>query len=415
MGFVLAAAGTLGGNTTEGGGLFLLAYAGGGLGGWLVFHRGYTHESQTVSDIRHTLHEEQLKSAALLASLSDGIIVVSVHGNVQLCSDIALTYLGAERGDVLHKSYETLFTQASIATNPSTAISHAIADKLPTTIKLISIHQKNQPHPLDLSASVQPIINEDGDVGAYMITLHDISSFSRAERLKSDFISMAGHELRTPMTVIAGYSDLLLNPTFGKLNKEQQKFVERTKQTTEHLIHFVNNMLDINRLESGQQDDRPEVVNLAEECKHILASFRARFKQKHIRVHTHLPANDVFVKVDRSRLQQVFDNLLSNAHTYSDERGEITIDIHTDTDTIAISIGDNGQGISTDNQKIIFNKFSRLSVDTSAEGTGLGLAISREIVHGWGGIINVESDGVHGSTFRFTIPRYKLKQQKETL
>lgn len=413
IGYILVATGAMVGNT-ENGLLFLLAYAGSGLIGWLVFHRNYTHDSQAVLDIRHTLHEEQLKSAALLAALDDGIVVISAQGQVQLCSDVALTYLGINRADTLHRSYKTLFIHATKRTDPGTTLEQAIIDKTPATINLISIQRDGSPHPFDLSAYIQPIINEDDEVGAYMMILHDISSFSRAERLKNDFISMAGHELRTPATVIAGYADLLLNPTFGTLSKEQKQFVERTKQTTEHLIHFVNNMLDITRLESGQQDDRPETLDIAKECKSALAALRAHFKQKHLRLITHLPPEQILIRVDKARLHQVLDNLLSNAHTYSNEHGKITLTIQATDTNVTVSISDTGRGISPENQQIIFDKFSRLSVDTSAEGTGLGLAITREIITAWGGIINVESDGHHGSQFYFTIPRHTLEQTKET-
>lgn len=415
-GYILVATGALGdGNTTDGV-LFLLVYAGSGLGGWLLFHRNYTHDSQAVSAIRHTLHQEQLKSAALLAALDDGIVIISPKGTVQLCSAIALRYLNIEEAASLQQPYDALFKNAvstfggAHPVDPVAALKQALHNKTSLAINLLSIQHGEET--LDLSASIRPIINEDDEVGAYMLILHDISSFSRDARLKNDFISMAGHELRTPMTVIAGYTDLLLNPTFGKLDKEQRRFVERTKETTARLIHFVNNMLDITRLESGRQDNHPELLDIAQECRHVLAEFRPRFKQKHIHVDARFSPGPLEAKVDKARLHQVLGNLLSNAHTYAEERGKVQVRIRAAGGDIEVSVTDDGQGISEKNQRIIFDKFSRLSVDTSAEGTGLGLAIARQIVTSWGGIINVDSDGKHGSRFYFTLPRHIVRHEK---
>lgn len=416
IGYILVATGALGGEDTSNGVLFLLAYLGSGLGGWLVFHRNYTHDSQAVSAIRHTLHQEQLKSAALLAALDDGIVIVSPDGKVQFCSDVALGYLNLTRTTILHQSYDALFKHTiapfngARPTDPVGALKLTLHSKSSGAINLLTIQHDHRT--LDLSASIRPVVNEDDEVGAYMLVLHDISSFSRAQRLKDDFISMAGHELRTPMTVIAGYADLLLNPRFGKLDKEQRKFVERTKQTTAKLIHFVNNMLDVTRLESGRHDNHPEILDVAEECKRVLAEFRPRFKQKHIHIDAHFSTGPLEANVDKARLHQVLGNLLSNAHTYAEEHGKVQVRIRAAGSDIEVSVTDDGQGISEENQRIIFNKFSRLSVDTSAEGTGLGLAIARQIVTAWGGIIDVDSDGKHGSRFYFTLPRH-IEQHKK--
>lgn len=406
MGYILAATGTLGDNTTENGLLFLLAYAGAGLGGWLMFHRNYTHESHSVSEIRHALHEEQIKSAALLAALGDGIVVINAQGNIQLCNDVALDYLEMDRSATLHHPYTTLFTHATHQTNPSDKLANALATMTPLTLELISIQQEDHHQPRDLSATIRPLTNENGDTSAYMMILHDISSFSRAERLKNDFITMAGHELRTPMTVIAGYSDLLLNPTFGHLNKEQLNYVKRTKQTTEQLIHLVNNMLDIIKLEGGHQNSNPETLDITLECRKSIASFHHQFKQKNIRVASHFPSKTISVQVDKALLQQALSNLMANAHTYSKPDSTVTMNVESDDTVVTVSVADSGPGIKPDKQLAVFDKFSRQNIDTSAEGTGLGLAITREIVTSWGGIINVESDGKHGSRFYFTIPRH---------
>lgn len=390
-----------------------------GLTGWLIFHRYYVKERVEVERMRRVLREEQLRSEALVASLVDGIIMIDKRGKVQICSKPALTMLGIKASDIISKQYLDVIKKLDLNLPPSKkakvlkTFEQIISSKESIVIDPLVVKRAND-HDSSISCSITPVIDDNGDVGALLLTLHDVSSYVHLQNLKDEFISTASHELRTPMTVIAGYSDLLLNPTFGELSEKQRHYVTRTKETTKQLIEMVNDMLDITKLESGQLENYPQTIDLESFSKNFISNLSEQLKEKNLIIKTTLSPAEI--EVDKRRLELVYSNLLSNAIKFSNEDDTIKFKLENKRNNIEISVEDSGPGVPKELQKEIFTKFSRTknTISANKSGTGLGLAIVTEIIKEWGGIINIESDGKNGSRFYFTIPHQsKDKENKK--
>ncbi len=239
--------------------------------------------------------------------------------------------------------------------------------------------------------------------------LNNIEELQALDRAKSEFVSIASHELRTPLTSIKGSLGLLSNEIVGKLDKESMEMVSVAEQETDRLVRLINDMLDLAKIEARSltlKSDWEMLDDLLLKTAQGLKGFASAAQVK-IKV-VCLP--EVEVNMDADRIQQVLTNLISNAIKYSPKNGivQVTAEQKMD-DGIRISINDQGQGISEENQRLIFEKF-RQATDSSnhlVKGTGLGLAISKALIEEHGGKIGVHSTEGNGSTFYFTLPEWR--------
>jgi len=234
------------------------------------------------------------------------------------------------------------------------------------------------------------------------------SKLHELDKLKDDFVSIASHELRTPMTAIRSYAWMALNRSDVTLTERMRKYLQRTLVSTERLINLVNDMLNVSRIESGRLEIAPQSMDLQNLVGEVLVEIDAKAKEKNLRVEsdgTVLPK----VFADPNKVHQVLLNLLGNSLKFTREGGFIRISYLNDGKFVAISITDNGVGIAKDDLARLFKKFSRLDnsyvAASSAGGTGLGLFICRSLVELMSGQISVKSEGVdRGTTFTFTLP-----------
>lgn len=234
----------------------------------------------------------------------------------------------------------------------------------------------------------------------------DITPEVEADRAKTEFISTVSHELRTPMTSIKGYVDLLLLGSAGPLSEMQRRFLQIVKSNADRLKLLVDDLLDISRIESGrlQLDLRPVPLEAAVEA--VVASLKARLDEKNQRLELDLPAFLPPVQADKDRLIQILMNLVSNAHKYTPEGGQIRIRACVEGEAVHVAVSDTGIGIPPEALPRIFERFYRVDDPRVQEtpGTGLGLSIVKALVEMHGGRIWVESEVGRGSTFHFTIP-----------
>ncbi len=226
------------------------------------------------------------------------------------------------------------------------------------------------------------------------------------DRLKDDFISTITHELRTPLTSIRAFSEILLDePDLDRAKRMQ--FITIITKETERLSRLINQVLDLAKIESGRAEWRVSRVDVKAAVGDALAGVSGLAKERNITVDVHVPDDLSPVKADHDRLVQVLLNLLSNAAKFCEpERGRIDVTLSKSDGYVRVDIRDNGPGISTENQNVIFEKFRQAgdALTGKPSGTGLGLHISREIVDHFGGRLWVESRRGEGACFSFTIP-----------
>ena len=230
----------------------------------------------------------------------------------------------------------------------------------------------------------------------------------RLNALKNKFLGMAAHDLRNPIGVIMGFSDYLLENLENKLSEDQIKMLNTIQHSSEFMLHLLEDLLDIAAIESGKLLlvlQKTDLQKLVVENANLNAVIAAK-KNIHIQVETHGSIPEV--KIDVNKIEQVMNNLISNAIKYSIPETLIQVNISLDDGFIIVAVTDQGQGIPTDEMEKLFKPFQRTSVRATGgeKSTGLGLSIVRNIVIGHGGNIWVKSMVGEGSTFFFSLPIY---------
>lgn len=228
------------------------------------------------------------------------------------------------------------------------------------------------------------------------------------DKLKDDFVSVASHELRTPMTAIRSYAWMALNKSDVPLSDKLKRYLSRTMISTERLINLVNDMLNISRIESGRVEIIPEVFDIQQLVSEVGNEVYAKAKEKNLLLkieHAQIPK----VFADSDKVHQVLLNLVGNALKFTPSGQEVELSFFSDGQFVQVNVKDNGVGISAEDQPRLFKKFGRLDNSyiaiATSEGTGLGLYISKELVERMGGKVAVVSEGLgKGATFSFTLP-----------
>lgn len=264
-----------------------------------------------------------------------------------------------------------------------------------------------------MSFSAQRLNLVSDKIKYILIVIEDDSERKRLEEEKNTYLSIAAHDLRTSMTVIKGYSDMLLGGDFGKIEENAKAPLSEIYHASSRMIRMINDFLTISRIEQGRLSidiKRFDVILL---IKEISAQIEFLIKEKKLKFVVNKMPSSLFVWADPDKVSEVIFNLLDNAIKFTGE-GTITIDIEKDKESVFISVSDTGVGISQDQQKNLFNKYFQIksgqSISQGKEhGLGLGLYISRLIVEACGGKIWVESKLDVGSKFIFTLPCQKIQ------
>jgi PAS domain S-box-containing protein len=228
----------------------------------------------------------------------------------------------------------------------------------------------------------------------------------KLDKIKSNFLNITSHELRTPIAAIKGYVEMLLMNTLGPINEEQKRGIEVALRNANRLDNLIQDILDVSRLESGTMKFIPEKTNIHKMIKDATETTQSSADNKQIKITTEIEQGIPELIVDQERIKQVLTNLLNNAIKFSPEKTQITIRAKKEHDDVLFEVQDFGRGIPKNKQKKIFEIFYQVDsgMDRKFGGVGLGLAISRGIVLSHGGTIWVESEASKGSTFRFTLP-----------
>ena len=276
----------------------------------------------------------------------------------------------------------------------------------------------------DAAMTVSTVRDWEGRLTGWRWLLRDITTRKQAEekirniqlqnvqlqevaRLKSHFLAIMSHELRSPMNAIIGFSQLLLRYPHDPLASKQQNMVERILNSGKHLLTLIDEILDFSELEAGGMELKLEELNLAELITAISEEMRSLVEQKNLTMHVNLNLHNPTIVNDSTRLRQILINLISNAIKFTDS-GSVLLDAWELTaDRIAIAVKDTGIGIAESDLAHIFDEFRQLNQTITRKhgGTGLGLAITNRLVGVMQGKITVESQLDQGSTFCVELPR----------
>jgi PAS domain S-box-containing protein len=349
--------------------------------------------------------EEELKASEeryrdLFENANDGIYILDRAGRIVSFNRKAEEITGYTVEEVRGQSYTLLVSSGPERKKARRAFLKNMRGQ-PDKTELTIIRKDGREIVLELST--RPIWQGGQIVGIQGIA-RDITERKELERLKSDFISTVSHELRTPLTSIKGYVDLVLAGDVGPLTPEQKEFLTIVSQNTTRLTELINDLLDIERLESGRIEFEFAELDLAEVLENVARSLHVNAEQKGLEFLTEIPSG-LKVRGDRERLAQVFLNLLSNAIKYT-PAGTVELRAHQEDDAVVVEVRDTGIGLSESDLQKLFQKFFRSDNPyvRKVGGTGLGLSIAKAIVERHGGTITVTSQLGQGSTFTVRLP-----------
>ncbi len=229
--------------------------------------------------------------------------------------------------------------------------------------------------------------------------------------LRASFTSMLVHDLRSPLTVITAYLDMLLQPVVGSLTEAQQRYLGKMGQAVTRMLRLIGEILDLSKIEAGKFSVSPEPMDLAATVAEAAERFKPGAVHNRVTLEVRRPGTPVRVSADPSRLDQVLMNLLSNALKFTPEGGAIRVEVAEIGDEVEVAVHDSGPGIPPDEQALLFERFSQTSSGKSVQGgSGLGLVICRHLVEAHGGRIWVESEPGRGTCFTFRLPRNRPRQ-----
>jgi PAS domain S-box-containing protein len=239
------------------------------------------------------------------------------------------------------------------------------------------------------------------DVGR-ALTMQDITYLKEMDRTRSEFVHTVSHDLRSPLTSVIGYAELVERA--GPLNELQQDFLKRIQESVQQITGLINDLLDIGSMEAGF-DTRREFIQLDGILRYTINMLQGQIKSKRLTIRTEVGSSLPSIRANPIRLRQVMDNVVGNAIKYSHPDQEINISIHSEGDQLILRVTDHGPGIPSADQPRIFDKFYRgANIDSEVEGSGLGLAIVKTIVESHQGRIWVESVEGKGSSFFIVLP-----------
>ncbi|MBE0597856.1 MAG: PAS domain-containing protein [Desulfuromonadales bacterium] len=354
------------------------------------------------------LGEDKERIDSIVRSLGEGLVVTDGHGRLVMVNPAAELLLGVAGRWRAGDPVASLFTEPRLHDDFQQLLAAAAAG----TIRELELPQAGASVPTVVEARTSDIHDALGRPAGRITLLHDITQERTIERLKSEFVSMAAHELQTPLTAIIGYSELLLNDEVQFSPADRRDFLSYIYDKGEALARIVRDLLDLSRVESGHLMPLDKsVFSLAALVQSMVDQYRKRHPRHLFEID--LAQAELPVEADRNRLAQVLENVLSNAVKYS-PGAVVRISGETVGDFYQITVADQGIGMSAEQLDRVFDKFYRVdNSNTAVPGIGLGMSIARYMVEAHGGRIWLESELGRGTKVHFTLPRFKGGQSAQ--
>lgn len=355
--------------------------------------------------------DHSAESEALFTSMGDGAITTDEFGKITRVNPAAQQILGYEESELvdawLPKKIIAVSFDDGIINLIDRPITKAFLTGRPVSSKMYYRRKDGEKVPVAVSAS--PIMLLGKPIGAIEI-FRDITLEQEVDRMKSEFISLASHQLRTPLSAIKTYTHMLAEGYMGELNDSQKKSLSTIIGASNRMNELISTLLNITRIESGTISPTPKMVKLDNVIRQVLPELLLMAEAKNISVILEISTTlRNRIKTDPLIVQEVITSLVSNAIKYTPKSGEVRILVKPRRADILVEVHDSGWGIPTYDQDQVFSKFFRSQniVKRETNGTGLGLYLAKGLVDVLGGKIWFTSQEKVGTSFFFTLPRSK--------
>jgi PAS domain S-box-containing protein len=359
------------------------------LGDWI---RREVRQTTSSLEKRALISEtEQTRLESIIASIEDGVIVLDDDKKLILINRVARESFGLDKTDLTGQPIESVIANSDL---------HDLLAKPAESV--VKYYELNFDDGRVFNAQHTPVPH----IGS-AITMQDITYLKRLDQMKSEFVHTVSHDLRSPLTAVLGYAELV--ERVGPLTEQQQEFVHRIQGSVQNITSLINELLDLGRLEAGFDTGR-ESVQLDSILEFSLGQLEQFIQGKKLRINQEIRSGLSPLRANPIRIRQMIENLLGNAIKYSPEGGEITIRAQEEDKQIIFEVRDTGPGIPLEEQAHIFDKFYRASNVIGTKGTGLGLAIVKNVVDSYHGRVWVESVVDRGASFFVVLPTFESKE-----
>ncbi|MEK7452999.1 MAG: ATP-binding protein [Patescibacteria group bacterium] len=364
-----------------------------------------------IIQVEHQVSETK-KFQQAVESSTDGIVILNKKGVVTFSNKTFENITGYGFGDMFGRNFKSFLGDKT---------KRAVLDKIEKTIVsgsaivIDDILGEKGDYKYNLELSLYPVILDRDDIKFFVGIFQDITKKKLIDKAKTEFVSLASHQLRTPLSIINWRVEMLMDGDAGKLNKKQKLYLNDVYSGSKRMVDLVNSFLSVSKLELGNIFIDPEDLSLEETCNYILSEIAHKIEKKKLNVKKKFAKNLPLISADKKLIMVIFQNLLSNAIKYTQNEGNIKIEIKKDKSNFLIKVTDNGFGIPQEQQDKVFTKLFR--ADNAREkvegGTGLGLYIVKSILDTTGGKIWFESELDKGSTFYVELPLTGMKKTTE--
>ncbi|MBN1661124.1 MAG: PAS domain-containing protein [Anaerolineae bacterium] len=356
------------------------------------------------AELYQQVSDEQQALSAIIENSAEGVMIVDPEGRVEVFNralsrmtgiDAALA-LGKPASDVL--GLRDRQGQPIALPHPPRRRASAVEQRLYVEGDVV---RRSGP-PVAVGVTATPLYDPEGALARTILNVVDITRFRQAEELKSTFVSVVSHELKTPVALIKGYAETLRREDAQWDRETVRDGLDVIAEEADHLTHLIDSLLEASRIQAGGLKLQPTDVNLPRLAEKIVDAYRTQ-----TRIHTFeldFPPDFPAVWGDPERLREVLTNLVSNAVKYSPDGGRVWVGGRTDRTGVTVYVADQGIGIPAEEQARIFDRFHRVPSGQHTDGTGLGLYLVKAIIEAHGGRVSVESVPERGSIFIFTLP-----------
>lgn len=359
--------------------------------------------------VKRTKPQQKAEAEALFNSIGDGAIATDEFGRITRVNPIALELLGFNEEELIGQWFPKIIIALNSDDSTVNLIDRAIT-KAALSGKPVSekyyYRQKNG-HKLPVSVNASPIILNDVPLGS-IVVFRDITFEEQVDRMKSEFISLASHQLRTPLSAVKTYSHMLSDGYMGELTADQNKALNTIITATNRMNQLISTLLNITRIESGTIAIAPKQIDLTKLVEEVIAELNLTASHKSINITFKIKGRaSPAIKSDSLIIKEILTNLVSNAIKYSPEEGEVEILLNPRKSEVLFHVSDSGWGIPKLSHDQVFSKFFRAQniVKRETTGTGLGLYLVKGLLDELGGKIWFESTEDDGTSFYFTLPR----------
>ena len=355
-----------------------------------------------AEEAREIAEIERDKTLTMFENFPEGLMFFNNENKTALINPQINSFFNVNKEKLIGKGIKDLEKISSLS-----SLVAILGEKLsPVYKKELEITEN-----LILEISVLPIISLAGEKIGTLVLLRNITREKIVEKLKTEFVTISAHQLRTPLSAIKWTVRMLLDGDVGKLTDEQTEFLKKAYQSNERMVNLVNDLLNVTRIEEGRYLYNPEELDMIELIEKTIIPLKEIAERKNLKFEFLKPKEkEIKVRVDKEKISLAISNLVDNAINYTKE-GKISIQFEYDSKDkqVKFSVKDTGIGISEEQQKRLFSKFFRgiNAIKAETEGTGLGLFIAKNIIEAHGGRIWFESEEGKGTTFYFTLPLKK--------